>query len=292
MNIEKIVFLFFALTLLQTSSSSAVVGGHDLTRPRSQEERTVRDHTIRFVSFENGEFKGFCSGFMMSTNEVLSAAHCFESEKHKELLENGHLFVEKEDPDHPGVFRRFQIKDVLLKNDDTRDLAYVTLMKDLPLKESVPLAIASCDEGSSFLSVGYGISDDNKPSASLKMASYRKLTEDEHTRVGPLTFNQPENDLPEWVVLKKEKGSVCLGDSGGPIFCRSKGRLALAAVNKNISANDRSMKYGDYKMADYCRNSANYLVGSRISPNVHLIQSWQSFSKSERTAVPKKPGRR
>jgi hypothetical protein len=164
--------------------------------------------------------------------EVISAGHCFYPIANPVK----DMYAEVYDPTAPGKVRRIGLSDVRLKDGSLTndlDLALIALKDEVDrqktgmVKRSVPLALNGCDEDAAFVSAGFGVDETNE-AGRLNFTSYRRLTSDERAK-NIKQYSSPAS-ADSTLLLSTLKGRVCGGDSGGPLFCRSRGRLVLAGI--------------------------------------------------------------
>ena len=258
----------------------AVVNGQPTSFGSSDIEKIARNFTVRLVRLENNKAIGFCSGGAFAPSEVLSAAHCFEDEKVKEALSRGLIFVEFYDKNSENKVRRVQVRSVDKKKNEGTDMALLRLASESPTRMSLPLAYSGCDDDSGYISAGFGITENGENASAVEFAHYRKMNSKEIDDLVKVNLLKHETGSDNnWIVLRSVKGSSCVGDSGGPIFCRAKGRWALAAVNTLVAAGKMSLMPKTYKAEEYCK-SADLLQVNRIEPKMQLIESWRHPPRS------------
>lgn len=178
----------------------------------------IRSHTVRLCKMEQGKCVNFCSGVITNDLEVTSAGHCLAG---KDL---NHVYVEIYDSKEK-ILRRFKTKDEKFFDDGNRDGAVLSFEADAQSiqglrQASLPIT-DKCDPNSTYFVAGYG-SNENKDDH-LRVSEY-KLPIAKELKAEPKFFGHE-------IYLKSKKGIMCSGDSGGPIFCQSKGKLQLVGVS-------------------------------------------------------------
>jgi len=256
--------------------SFAVVNDNTFWVANSDEERLIRQATIRLVVITKDEVRPFCSGVAFGPGEALSSGHCFgKGGASQDELRKGQVFVETYDHEAPGILKRIQVASVDFQEDSHADLALIKLATDLPIRFSIPLAYSGCDEGTSMISAGFGRDEHNKYTSTVRTANYRELSMEERDELNKPIHLSTDNRSEEWIVLRAQTSrKACSGDSGGPIFCKSKGQLALAAINANLNGGRRTIAPGEYPWNQFCR-IADILVGSRVSSSMNVIEKWR-----------------
>lgn len=277
------VWLITYLTIGVTNSAFAVVDGHRAmggTHSSVGDDLAIRQNTVRFVSFADGGYVPFCSGIQSGNGEVISAAHCFSSNQSISLLESGQTYAEVYDPSSPRKPRRIRVAKVEQREDQVADLAVVRLERQPPTVPGIPLALAGCDASTAYKIAGFGVTESNRMSENVRVADYRTIAPEELR--GPRKFIRTtlDNHAREWLVLKKTgAGSICPGDSGGPIFCRSRGRLAVAGITANIAEYPLSRPLGRLGLpkpqakSEFCRDSADTVAGTLLSASIPVLEN-------------------
>jgi secreted trypsin-like serine protease len=203
-----------ACWLALSAAASAMVGG----APAAEGVR----HTIMIL----GSGGTFCSGTAVARDLVLTAAHCvppgavynfidFDAAHQPQLRS-----VAKVAPHPQFSMPAFQ------GTRATPDLALLKLAKPLPAAV-VPAALVGqrgpITGGEAFVVMGYGVTipGDNKSGGTLRSA----------TLVATGQLGNLQTRLVDPSTLGKRAGlGACVGDSGGPVFQETGGRLLLIGV--------------------------------------------------------------
>jgi hypothetical protein len=273
-------FALFMSILWQTPSAVAVVNGAPVLFDASSDIETIRMATVRIVRASNEGFVVLCSGVQMGGRQVLLADHCFKNKKGEiyDFYLQGKVYAEVRDPSSPTGIKRIQVGTMDSQQDADRDLALVALREDTPFRQSIPLAFDGCDEDSQYTVAGYGVNGTVR-SQTLDTATYRKISANEAKYYQGLIldrYSHPEN----WLTLKKVSGSVCFGDSGSPIFCKSHGRLALVGITSTIHKSNVSSKPDQVSQSTYCQMN-DVISGSLVQPNMYLIEAWRHYQSTD-----------
>lgn len=200
----------------------------------SQEPAAIR--TVGLVT--DGQV--FCSGFIVSSRLVLTAAHCLTNSDHHPLSQNISIYLGegaeggtvpledtypveggKTHPDYDAIPMR-------VGQFDTAYLVLKTPISNLPPVEMVKGGELweSLQTGAPFAVMGFGLRGDG---FGLKYQVRSKV--DSYT-VNELTF-------------RGASGDACPGDSGGPVFSEIDGRLKLIGlISRGDGPNCRGRKSG------------------------------------------------
>jgi V8-like Glu-specific endopeptidase len=163
------------------------------------------------ITFKNGQ-QGACSGALVTVDDVLTAAHCLVGKvKRIDALvggPEGDLIPASSFAIHPSY------RDEL---PDPYDIGMVTLQA-LPEPAIGPLPILQkkkTKEGEGATTFGYGLNEENDPFM-LKSADVK--------------IEKKEGGII-LTALKSSNGSICGGDSGGPLTQVVDGTTTLIGVN-------------------------------------------------------------
>lgn len=223
-HVSKRPFLKVAVFFLVVSTASrslAGAGGTSGVFVWNSDSALIREHSVRFLRPDkDGKLIAYCSGIIQNPGEVITAGHCLKG------LESKTLYIEVYDS-KAQKYQRFQVLKRSAMFDHTEakvDLGVATFLPNkkmgLPNK-SLPVAFEGCDKGSKIYTSGFGLNDQEK-TGELRINEYEVAPPMED----PVVHHE--------VFLKSKNGQACFGDSGGPVFCKSKGRLAILAISSNI----------------------------------------------------------
>lgn len=263
-----------------------VQNGNEICKlPVRPEEQKLEDVSRRFVvrSFlvnKDGSRKQLCSGTLISSREILTAAHCFNDAKDSDFVQkkNGKkIQVEIYDSsknstrlvDVDGIRTRLEPGFI--------DVAVLRLNGDVESDRAFPkLSNGPCD-GDIFAG-GFGILNDHDNKASCpniaQFGPERVLHQGELARSKFVT--QPDS---------KSVGRICGGDSGGPVFCVDKNKdPVILGVVKGIGPSKENekdfektvalLKEGKITNGEACL-AADHMKFTRVQDSISLIRRFQ-----------------
>lgn len=217
----KFVSNLFTTVVLLTAVSINSEAGVDGRVPRGLgDDVIIKNYTVRFVEHVDGRKKPFCSGVVTSPGRVTTAGHCLSG------MSKENIFVEIYNP-KTKKYTEHAIKNMAYVDSrdlrsDVEDLGIVALVDPPADYPNGSLGITkSCDTNAPLISAGFGMNETGQ--------------------VGQLRLNEyvvqrtNSRKLKQEVFLKQKEGSTCYGDSGGPVFCRIGGRLAIVGINASIT---------------------------------------------------------
>jgi secreted trypsin-like serine protease len=278
------IWLSMILTIGMTNSASAIVdgpttrGAADMAGVSAADALKIRQNAVRFIAVDRGGVATpFCSGVLSGGGEALSAAHCFSDSLIAAALSEGRIYAEVYDSNaRPKFKKRVKVSRVESRKDENADLAVVELMGELPSTPKIPLALAGCDEGSTFVFGGFGKTEKNQMSKDVRLSRYQEMTEQDLTADPFHFYNQAtmNNYAREWILLSKTGvGHICVGDSGSPLFCQSRGRLAIAGITASMGDARKSSTQGlKLEWGESCEKNFSAAVVTRLSANIPVLQ--------------------
>ena len=195
---------------LGTKSYQKIVNGTPCTN-------LERSPVVRLVFINLGGQTSFCSGTMITNNDVLTAAHCFLLNPVRVLMLTGKSLEASTSYEagswsvHPNLSA--------VGNSVKNDVAIVHLT-EIPNLPTVPVLISqSVDKGEEVSIFGYG-TDENGNFDFEDLQSGEMLVSDVTSTNVSAVFND-------------EGSNTCQGDSGGPMLARRSGIVAIAGITSS-----------------------------------------------------------
>lgn len=214
--------------LIEGPDSSRITGGYP-----APYNTTL--YTVQVVMYQkNGDSFG-CSGSILDSQRILTAAHCFMKYGYRLTVKSAHALIgqnvahgKRYNVKYVDIFRRF------FPPDNQNDVAILTIdgVFQQPYKAVMLPSCEGCQiKPLSFVfAAGYGNTDDNKTSTTilqetgLTVQSYDTCLK----RYSELAKKNVTKSFHEARVLcatdpqypSVGKKSVCFGDSGGPLFIK------------------------------------------------------------------------
>lgn len=170
---------------------------------------------VRILFALSGGRQALCSGSMLTSRHVLTAAHCFASSPLAAAVQIGNRQIPVTDVEvHPNFRQGPTSFDVVASFDD---VAIMTLGEDAGVPTLPVLISREIDSGDPIAIYGYGL-DENKGLGVLRggKMTLNDVTADHFTS----NFNGTESD-------------TCEGDSGGPAVVNTETGLAIVGVTSS-----------------------------------------------------------
>lgn len=171
----------------------------------------VRRHTVQLL------YKGVpeCTGTAIKSDEILLAAHCFRPKSNPEDYVV-RVYVEK-----TKSYKEFPVQNfVATKGSGTwPDMGMVQLSEPVPNKNVIPPATEDCLDQKLVLA-GFGWTEKAGPSTCVRHGTFTRQAPRQNAQLS----TSSAEDRVFFAVPETSKTPMmgCTGDSGGPVYCRSK----------------------------------------------------------------------
>lgn len=170
----------------------------------------------------NGYYFGKCSGTVVSSRGIVTAAHCFaegQQSVRQVLIRTGSISVPASSFGAHPSWDSSPSDNVV----ERHDVAYVVASQDLGVSQIPLLANNDLIVGESVLIAGYGLTE----------TDISNNTDSEGLRAGYMTLNSFDTTSIIALFDGRTGSNSCSGDSGGPLLVQRSGTWFLAGVTSN-----------------------------------------------------------
>jgi hypothetical protein len=217
---------------------------------------------LDFSEKESSHFKGVCSGVLLNSNTILTAAHCLKKEMPQSIfcgvnLEEVHFA--KEATSHPQYNREVVINDIAIPVFDVATIKLTTPIRVQPIEvlSFEQLKSKGPDQGKCGI---FGFSQllgkkkepfSNFPRAwNVEIKNFKRL--DGHKTL-------------QLAGLKAPGALLQVGDSGGPLMCKDNGSWHLLGINSSRDF-DTNSNFMEVSKIDFVQKARDSFETRAISP--------------------------
>ena len=221
------IFSLFLLLILTTSCSQRsnelifssentntnIVGGQDV---RKGDSRFISTVGILMVDDRTGKFTGVCTGTLIRSDIVLTAAHCVDSSHQKInlIVYFGDTLLDL------SQFNSYRSAKLATVHEDY-DLALIQVIGEIPPGFGTISLLDDehfLDIGTELIVAGYGRNKSRGQGSGDGTGQLRNV------KLKITDINSTELKSSNW------SQSICMGDSGGPAYVKIKDQLYLAGI--------------------------------------------------------------
>ncbi|WP_413576184.1 S1 family peptidase [Bdellovibrio sp. HCB290] len=231
-SMKKLLVLSISFTLvacgksaveqLDTGNTTEIVNGKRVT-----ESTDLSESTVSILLESDDGYSSQCTGTIIGKNLVLTAAHCVSEEK---------MYLSQNKSHQNGIKSKKGLLGVVTKAVESNE-ADIAILKFAPYDSSASYKIRALPpqdfvipKNAKFEFIGYGITGPNKEDSGI----LRTTSLPTNTLYPSLWIEGNQMVEPGTLIINQTKTGINLGDSGGPLYVRSKsGEVTMVG---NISA--------------------------------------------------------
>lgn len=210
----------------QSNGSTNVSESANQVLENSIQSTVALQTKITYIDDTKGN--SICTGVVVGNNMILTAAHCFVNSEKSKVKSYGGYVITSVNLNQLNGKSIFAIDKVALHpdwNGTFHDVALVTTTSALPGTLKILPVVKSLEELSADKSlhlIGYGITGDGRSDAGVMRRSESAI----HSEINKKNYNGIS--ILNQIRVKDSGGKLsqaCSGDSGGPAFAKSSGKL-------------------------------------------------------------------
>ena len=231
------------------SQNAQIIDGEEV-----HAEDIVKKHTVFIFDTET---KFTCTGVVIASNIILTAAHCIKNDPEYYQVFFSNKIKDIESTEKRGVLKIEQHADYAVRqfmSVDSSDLAIMQIRGEVPADyKPVPLLqnYQTLKPNTEIVVAGYGayvlpdLEEELETDGVLALNPVKNfIFKDSPTlRKSKLQIANPQYGQTESSVDQTNKQGVCFGDSGGPAFIENKGQLILWGITSRGSKKCRSHSF-------------------------------------------------
>ena len=206
-------------TFAETNSAVGIVGG-EVVAPEDPIAQVTALIELRAQFLQSSDqATSICSGTVIATNFIVTAAHCFQDKLVTKVVVAGQTISVRRVFIHPQFDRN--------QPNNRYDVALLQLVKNNQIQTWAQLSTNTPEKNAEVWIAGYGRTDVN--TTSLRILNKAKM------KLVVTDYNESES-----VVYGAEKQGACFGDSGGPAYQLKNGEIYLWGVDSRVPVENAS----------------------------------------------------